>query len=207
MIEIIITNSTVIDPFFLRQILSREQNLELNPNTLSHSSLQHELANTSYDIALVLPLDTSEGVIDLVDKISKYSKDTKTIVVTTECQPEYIKHLQSKGVHGILKSDSLKEKLVDAINVVNSEKKYLDTSICEKEKEKELNRAKNSVISDREKEIISYITNGYTSKQIADKLCISEHTVKSHRKNINHKLQVHSPTQLLKYAIENKIGI
>ena len=44
-----------------------------------------------------------------------------------------------------------------------------------------------------------------TNKEIADKLCLSIHTVITHRRNISHKLQIHSPAGLTIYAIVNKL--
>ena len=57
----------------------------------------------------------------------------------------------------------------------------------------------------REKEIITYVVKGLTNKEIADKLCLSVHTVITHRRNIARKLQIHSPAGLTIYAIVNKL--
>ncbi len=60
-------------------------------------------------------------------------------------------------------------------------------------------------LSDREKEIIVCIVKGMSNKQIADALCISVHTVITHRRNIVAKLQIHSAAGLTIYAIVNKL--
>lgn len=60
-------------------------------------------------------------------------------------------------------------------------------------------------LSAREKEIIVCIVKGMTNKQIADVLCISTHTVITHRRNIVSKLQIHSAAGLTIYAIVNKL--
>lgn len=60
-------------------------------------------------------------------------------------------------------------------------------------------------LSAREREIVICIVKGMTSKQIADHLCISTHTVITHRRNIVAKLQIHSPAGLTIYAIVNKL--
>lgn len=60
-------------------------------------------------------------------------------------------------------------------------------------------------LSEREKEIIGCIAKGMTSKEIADHLCLSVHTVTTHRRNITSKLQIHSPAGLTIYAIVNKL--
>ncbi|MCM1301098.1 MAG: helix-turn-helix transcriptional regulator [Alistipes senegalensis] len=60
-------------------------------------------------------------------------------------------------------------------------------------------------LSAREKEIIVCVVKGMTNKQIADALCISAHTVITHRRNIAAKLQIHSAAGLTIYAIVNKL--
>ncbi len=61
------------------------------------------------------------------------------------------------------------------------------------------------LLSVREKEIIALVVKGLTSKQIADKLYLSTHTVATHRRNISSKLQIRSTAGLTIYAIVNKL--
>ena len=59
-------------------------------------------------------------------------------------------------------------------------------------------------LTEREKEIIIGVVKGWTNKQIAEKLCLSTHTVITHRRNIAAKLQIHSAAGLTIYAIVNR---
>ncbi|HJY13938.1 MAG TPA: response regulator transcription factor, partial [Flavobacterium sp.] len=58
-----------------------------------------------------------------------------------------------------------------------------------------------SIVSKREKEIIDFISKGFTTDEIAEKLCISKHTVETHRKNIFNKLYVNNIAALVKTSI------
>ena len=60
-------------------------------------------------------------------------------------------------------------------------------------------------LSDREKDVLIQLVHGLSNKEIADVLCISTHTVISHRKNITRKLNIHSTAGLTIYAIVNKL--
>lgn len=60
-------------------------------------------------------------------------------------------------------------------------------------------------LSKREKEIVACVAKGMANKEIADALCISIHTVLTHRKNVAKKLQIHSAAGLTIYAIVNKL--
>jgi regulator of cell morphogenesis and NO signaling len=60
-------------------------------------------------------------------------------------------------------------------------------------------------LSEREKDVLVQVVRGLSNKEIADVLCISTHTVISHRKNIARKLNIHSTAGLTIYAIVNKL--
>ena len=60
-------------------------------------------------------------------------------------------------------------------------------------------------LSEREKDVLIQVVRGLSNKEIADVLCISTHTVISHRKNIARKLNIHSTAGLTIYAIVNKL--
>jgi regulator of cell morphogenesis and NO signaling len=62
----------------------------------------------------------------------------------------------------------------------------------------------NEALSERERDVLVKIANGLSNKEIADVLCISIHTVITHRKNITRKLNIHSTAGLTIYAIVNK---
>ena len=64
---------------------------------------------------------------------------------------------------------------------------------------------KHESLSAREKEVVVCVIKGMTNKQIADALCLSTHTVITHRRNISAKLQIHSTAGLTIYAIVNKL--
>ena len=66
-------------------------------------------------------------------------------------------------------------------------------------------RPRQETLSAREKEIVVGVVKGLTNKQIAAQLCLSTHTVITHRRNIAAKLQIHSPAGLTIYAIVNKL--
>lgn len=69
----------------------------------------------------------------------------------------------------------------------------------------DLDDGEQQVLTSREKEIVVCVVKGMTNREIADKLCLSAHTVITHRRNIARKLQIHSASGLTIYAIVNKL--
>lgn len=70
---------------------------------------------------------------------------------------------------------------------------------------KPADQARIADLSNREKEVICLIAKGLTNKEIADKLCLSVHTVTTHRRNISNKLEIHSPAGITIFAIVNRL--
>ncbi len=86
--------------------------------------------------------------------------------------------------------------------------KKLEQKVCEKTNEPveaPIQDPDDGVLSAREREIVALVVRGLKNKEIADKLFISVHTVLTHRKNICHKLDIHSVSGLTIYAIVNGI--
>jgi two-component system response regulator NreC len=62
------------------------------------------------------------------------------------------------------------------------------------------------VLTDKEKEILRYIVNGYSNNDIAEEISISVRTVETHRANIMRKLEINKLVDLVKFAIQNGIS-
>jgi DNA-binding NarL/FixJ family response regulator len=91
----------------------------------------------------------------------------------------------------------------EVISVADSEEQItekLKKLVHEPEEDK-----RHESLSAREKEVVVCVIKGMTNKQIADSLCLSAHTVITHRRNISAKLQIHSTAGLIIYAIVNKL--
>ena len=68
---------------------------------------------------------------------------------------------------------------------------------------REKQNTEGGVLSEREREVLVQVAKGMSNKEIADALCLSTHTVITHRKNIAAKLNIHSTAGLTIYAIAN----
>jgi len=95
--------------------------------------------------------------------------------------------------HCAIEDDILRPALIKAAGQ-KAEKTNTDT--CKPETEE---------LSEREKDVLIQVVKGLSNKEIADVLCISTHTVISHRENITRKLNIHSTAGLTIYAIVNKL--
>lgn len=145
---------------------------------------------------------TAKKIVELYPKI-------KILVLTMFSDAIRIRELIEIGVNGYILKNSDKQTLLSAIEQISNGQVYYDAEVSKTILNKytsaiEIEQDK-VVLSERELEIIALIAKGNSTNEIADKLFISPHTVKTHRKNINFKLGIHSPTELLHFAQKHNL--
>lgn len=142
--------------------------------------------------------------VETARHLKKYKPHLKIIILSMLNDINYIKELVSIGVDGYLLKNCDKRTFVTAINAVARGNTFFDETIkkvIDSGYKAEFNIKENKVVlSDREIEIVRMIALGMTSNQIADELFLSPHTVQTHRKNINFKLQISNPVELTLFA-------
>lgn len=139
--------------------------------------------------------------IQCTEWIKKNYPKTRVIILTMFPERSYVDQLIIAGADGCLLKSRGSKDLLEAIDRVTSGKAYFDTirDFAEPDKHPVFN------LSEREVEIIRLIVNGMTSAEIAERLYLSEHTVKTHRKNIFKKLKINSISQLTSFAINQQL--
>jgi DNA-binding NarL/FixJ family response regulator len=147
--------------------------------------------------------------MEAIKEIKRESPETKVLVLTVHKAEEYILAAFRAGADGYLLKDSTHVELVMAVNKVLSGKHYISPEISEKVVEgylegKKALKSKTSweTLTQREREILKLIAEGYKNKEIADELCISAKTVEKHRANLMEKLNLHNAQALTAFAIE-----
>ncbi|MGB0807241.1 MAG: response regulator [Salibacteraceae bacterium] len=163
------------------------------------------------EVNLVL-LDVNMPVMDgkkALEKIVVTHPHIKVLMLTMHDSALQIEKLMKAGAHGYLLKNTGKEELTSAIAALMNNQSYYSQEVSQKvmegmmRKQQQSNTVNTVELTPREKEVLVEIANELTTTEIAEKLCISHHTVESHRKNLISKLQVRGATGLVKYAILN----
>jgi DNA-binding NarL/FixJ family response regulator len=147
--------------------------------------------------------------MDAISEIKKRFPETKIIALTVHKTEEYLLTTLQAGVDGYVLKDATHDELVMAIHNVMAGKRYLSPGISEKVIEGYLEGKEDSLsvsswqkLSQREREVLKLIAEGYKNKEIAEELCISLKTVEKHRANLMKKLDLHNAAGLTVYAVE-----
>jgi len=138
---------------------------------------------------------------------------TKVVVLTMHESDHMVRRVLDAGAHGFVLKSDLAKHLVKAVKDVSTGKKFLTPRISDIVLKGFLNTSNQADTAGpsqarptpREVEIIRLLAEGQANKAIAAKLGITIRTVETHRAKIMLKLGLHSLTELIHYAIRNKI--
>ena len=144
-------------------------------------------------------------------KIRAALPKTEVLILTQHNADAVVKQVLQAGARGyILKSDA-GEELVHAVEALRQHKTYFTTVVSEALLASFLKSIPESVPSEpsaltpREREIVQLLAEGKSNKEVATKLEMSVKTVETHRANIMRKLELHSVSELVLYAVRNRI--
>ena len=158
------------------------------------------LKNVSCDIALVDLNMKGMGGIELIGHLKKRYPAIRILVLTTFYDDSNITEAISNGADGYLLKDSGKDAILGAISQLMNGVSVLDPKVMQRltaMMSKSNNKTLYEELTEREREIASLLVEGLTNKQIADRLFISEGTVKNYISSIYDKTGIHDRVKLV----------
>jgi DNA-binding NarL/FixJ family response regulator len=186
----------------LSEIINKAEGIRVIDKAFSIAECREMLTRCLPDVLLLdVSLPDGNG-IELCSEVRKKYPDVKILMLTSYAESNVIARALDEGAHGyVLKSDTV-EKVIEGIRVVAEGKRFL----CDQAKVLFKNQVFKSVpLSPKEREVLKLIVEGFTIKEIAEKLFLGFETVRSYHKYIHLKLNVHTTAQLVKMAIEEKL--
>jgi DNA-binding NarL/FixJ family response regulator len=146
--------------------------------------------------------------VEATRQIRKSSPDTEILVLTMHESEDLVQQVTEAGARGYILKDDADRILIAAVDAVCNHKPYFSTrvsSAADSTDSSEPPKSSRSRLTPREREILQLLAEGKSNKEIASLLGISVNTAEAHRANIMLKLGFHSITELVVYAVRNKI--
>ena len=167
------------------------------------------------DVVLAdLSLEDGSGM-ELVRALRRDKRKGRVVIMTGFVDLFAAAEAIADGAAGYLLKAQSSRELVEAIRAVAAGRSYVAPAIAARLSERQggLERARPdrrtglSSLSPREHEVFLQVVAGHRSKDIAQRLCISEKTVETHRTNMNRKLAVRTTADLIRYAVARGISV
>lgn len=195
----------------LKQILSLDDQIEILGEAASGLECLEILEDWMSDIILMDIRMTGINGIETTRLICKKYPELKVIMLTLYGESQYVTDAIQAGAKGYVLKSVKRKELVKIIHDIHSDRTFLDPKVTEavfeniKQKETQSKGEIKIELTKRELEILKYIVDGFKERQIAETLFISEHTVRSHVKNIYKKFRVTSRSQAVAKAVRENI--
>ncbi len=150
--------------------------------------------------------------LDATRQILKDAPDTEVLVLTMHHSEELARDVLQAGARGYVLKNDADENLLAAVDSLRQHKPFLTSSVTEFMLDGYLRRGASpqndvapAAVTAREREIIQLIAEGQSNKEAAATLGVSVKTIEAHRANIMRKLRLRSVSDLVRYAIRNRI--
>ena len=197
----------------IRAMLANTKDIEVSGSVSSAEDCINEVRASRPDVILMDIVLPGMNGIEATRWIKEFDNSIKLILVTMEVSKEYVSAGIKSGVDGYLPKDSDADTLLEAIREVHSGKRFFNDAIMKlvfedfysHEKSKSTVTRLPNDLTKREHEILKLVAEGRTNKELAEYLFISIKTVETHKGHILEKLGLKNTTELIRYAIKNKI--
>lgn len=196
----------------IRALLERQKDIEIVGEAADGREAVRLATQLSPDLVV---MDVSMPLLNGIEatrQIRRDCPDVSVLILTVHESEEYVAQLLAAGADGYIIKRAAGDELVSAIRAVNQGEAFLYPSVARVVIEDYVRRLKQGeglgvqdVLTDREREVLQLIAEGYTNREIADLLHVSIKTVQSHRSKIMNKLDLHDRGELIKYAIQQGI--
>ena len=147
--------------------------------------------------------------VEATRQIRKVSPGTEILILTMHDSEHMIQGVLDAGAHGYILKDDADRNLLAAVESLRRHKPYLSSrvSVAASAAQPSADRRERTGrrLTPREREIVQLLAEGKSNKEIASFLNISVKTAETHRANIMLKMNFHSVTELVRYAVKNKI--
>lgn len=196
----------------LRMLLENEQDVEIVGEAGTAAEATAAVAQLKPDLVLMdIGLPDMSG-IDVTREIKRLHPPTAVVALTIHESEEYFFKMLEAGASGYVPKRAAPEELLTAIRTAAAGEVYLYPPLAKllvkdylsHEAQSKMERTLNG-LTEREQEVLAHLADGASNDEIAEALTISPKTVARHRENIMHKLNLHSRTELVKYAIRKGI--
>ncbi|SIT12786.1 response regulator [Alicyclobacillus vulcanalis] len=188
----------------LRVLLNLEPDMELVGEAESVTSALALIQRVPVDVLLLDLVLGEEDGIDLIPALRKAAPETRILALSSFTDPARMARLASAGADGFLPKTVDPKHLLAAIRQVAAGRVVFDRAMLKALQEPDAEEAKRlAQLTPRESQILRQVTKGLSNKEIADRLQISERTVKAHLQHIFDKLGVQDRTSAAVLAIRH----
>lgn len=212
--KIILADAHTLTREGIKSILAKKKDVVITGEAMNSNELHIKVGKIIPDIVIIDYFIPGHFSIEDIALIKQNHPTISLLIITTNKNKQDVLKILDYGVNSYLLKECDEDEVINAVNASARKEKFFCGRVMDAILEKVThkcsldsvcNHCQAVTLSEREEEVIRLIAEGLTTKEIADKINLSFHTVSTHRKNIFKKLLIRNSSELINYALKKGI--
>jgi two-component system invasion response regulator UvrY len=208
MIRVAIADDHALVREGMRRMLSGSRQIDVIGEAANGAEAVELVTEKEPDVLLLdITMPVKDG-IQATEEIVELQKKTRILILSMHADEQYALRTLRAGANGFISKGARLEELLKAIKQVHRGERYLPEQMSESLGERSIEdkideKSLVEMLSPREYQVMSYLAQGMTGREIADVLAISPKTVDTHRGHLLKKLRLRNNSDLTRFAIQS----
>ena len=208
-IKIVIADDHAILRSGLKMLINTQPDMEVVSEAPDGDRATDATRDARPDVALLDLTMPGSGGMSALEEIARCCPDTRVLILSMHDDPAYLRSVLAAGASGYVLKRSVDTELLAAIRAVHRGGVFIDPSLAHVfvqdalDKDATRRRAPRSlnILSERERQVLERVAQGYGSQEIAKQILVSVKTVETYRARIAEKLGLRTRSEIVRFAV------
>jgi|ERR1700733_4468038 two-component system response regulator NreC len=207
-IRLVVADDHAILRSGLRMLINAQPDMEVVGEAEDGIEAVQAIQKANPDVAILDVTMPKSGGLNAIKEIVARNRSTRILLLTMHEEPAYLRTALAAGAAGYVLKKSVDADLLSAIRAVYKGRTYVDSELADilvrdafGKKEDGAGSGADSLLSDRELQVLKLVAEGFSSREIAEQIFISTKTVETYRARFAEKLGLKSRAQIVRYAL------
>ncbi|HDP68648.1 MAG TPA: response regulator transcription factor [Candidatus Marinimicrobia bacterium] len=208
MIKVLIADDHSLIREGFKKIIARESDITVVGEAADSSEVMGFLEKQSCDIVVLDITMPGKNGLDILGDIRLRYPDLNVLILSMHAVEHYALRALKNGARGYLTKESAPDELIKAIRKINGGRMYISQEVAEQLAYNiggKSEKMPHDNLSDREFQVLQLLAKGKTISEIGEMLAISASTVSTYRQRILEKLNLKNTSELILYAVNNRL--
>ena len=209
-IRILIADDHAILRSGLKMLINAQPDMEVVSEAANGDAAVQAARDARPDVALLDLTMPGSGGMGALEEIARCCPDTRVLILSMHDDPAYLRSVLAAGASGYVLKRAVDTELLAAIRAVHRGGMFIDPSLAHVFVQDALAKAATggrasrslNILSERERQVLGLIAQGYGSQEIAKQILVSVKTVETYRARIAEKLGLRTRSEIVRFAVQ-----